>query len=175
MLLGLAGGAAGVVLAPQIATLLIRTIWTKSPVFPSSHPDLRMLAFSFGLALLASLFFSLAPALQFWRPDMTPSLKQQTETIAQGPRRLRQASVVAQIGLSLLLLVAAGLFARTLRNLKTLDVGFATDHLLTFTIDPRLSGYQLNQSTELYEQIFDKLSTLPGVRSVAATTDPEAG
>ncbi|MGA9355393.1 MAG: FtsX-like permease family protein, partial [Terriglobales bacterium] len=76
-------------------------------------------------------------------------------------------------GLSLLLLVAAGLFARTLRNLKTLDVGFATDHLLTFTIDPRLSGYQLNQSTELYEQIFDKLSTLPGVRSVAATTDPE--
>jgi putative ABC transport system permease protein len=173
MLLGLAGGAAGVVLAPQIATLLIRTIWTKSPVFPSSHPDLRMLVFNFGLALLVSLFFSLAPALQFWRPDVTPSLKQQAETIAQGPRRLRQASVVAQIGLSLLLLVAAGLFARTLRNLETLDVGFVTDHLLTFTIDPRLSGYQLNQSTELYERIFDKLSTLPGVGSVAATTDPE--
>jgi putative ABC transport system permease protein len=173
MLLGLAGGVAGVVLAPQIATLLIRTIWTRSPLFPSSHPDLRMLAFNFGLALLASLFFSLAPAIQFWRPDLSPSLKQQAETIAQGPRRLRQVSVVAQIALSLLLLVAAGLFARTLRNLKTLDVGFATDHLLTFTINPQLSGYQLNQTTDLYQRIFDKLSASPGVRSVAATTDPE--
>jgi putative ABC transport system permease protein len=173
MLLGLAGGAAGLILAPQIAVLLIRTIWSKSPVFPSSHPDSRMLAFNFGLALLVSLLFSLAPALQFWRRDVTPALKQQAEIIAQGRRRLRQASVVAQIALSLLLLAGAGLFARTLRNLKMLDLGFAADHLLTFTIDPRLSGYQLNQNSELYRRIFDKLSGLPGVRSVAATTDPE--
>ena len=172
MLLGLAGGVAGIVLAPQISALLIRTIWSTSPGL-SARPDLRMLAFNFALALLVSLLFSLAPALQFRRPDLTVALKQQVAAIAGGPRRLRQASAVAQIGLSLLLLTGAGLFARTLRNLRLLDVGFATDHLVTFTIDPRLAGYQLNQNAELYDQILEKLSRLPGVRSAAATTDPE--
>jgi len=172
MLLGLAGGIAGIVLAPQISALLIRTIWSKSPGL-SSRLDLRMLAFNFALALLVSLLFSLAPALQFRRPDVTLALKQQVAGIAGGPRRLRQASVVVQIGLSLLLLAGAGLFARTLHNLKTLDVGFATDHLVTFTIEPLLAGYQLDQSAELYDRILGKLSALPGVRSVAATTDPE--
>jgi predicted permease len=172
ILLGLAGGVAGIVLAPQISALLIRMIWSKSPGL-SARPNLRMLAFNFALALLVSLLFSLAPALQFRRPDLTVALKQQVAGIGGGPRRLRQASAVTQIGLSLLLLTAAGLFARTLRNLRMLDVGFATDHLVTFTIDPRLAGYPLNQSAELCARILETLSGLPGVRSAAATTDPE--
>jgi putative ABC transport system permease protein len=172
MLLGLTGGVAGILLAPQISALLIRTIWSKSPGL-SSRLDLRMLAFNFALALLVSLLFSLAPALQFRRPDVTMALKQYVAGIGGGPRRLRQASVVVQIGLSLLLLAGAGLFARTLHNLKMLDVGFATDHLVTFTIDPRLAGYQLNQTAELYDRLLERLSALPGVRSVAATNDPE--
>jgi predicted permease len=172
MLLGLAGGVAGLVLAPQISALLIRTIWSTSPGL-SARPDLRMLAFNFALALLVSLLFSLAPALQFRRPDVTVALKQQVAGIAGGPRRLRQASAVAQIGLSLLLLTGAGLFARTLRNLRMLDVGFATDHLVTFTMDPRLAGYQFNRSAELCDRVLETLSRLPGVRSAAATTDPE--
>jgi len=175
MLLGLAGGIAGIALAPLVSPLLMRTLWARSAVRLafSSQPDLRILAFNFALALLASLFFSLAPALQFWRPDVTQALKQQAAAIAGGPHRLRRASVVAQIGLGLLLLVGAGLFARTLRNLKALDVGIATDHLVTFTIDSRLAGYQPNQTAELRDQILGKLPGLPGVRSAAATNDPE--
>jgi len=175
MLLGLAGGIAGIALAPLVSPVLMRTLWARSAVRLafSSRPDLSILAFNFALALVVSLLFSVAPVLQFWRPDVTMALKQQAAAIAGGPRRLRRASVIAQIGLSLLLLVGAGLFARTLRNLRTLDVGIATDHLVTFTVDPRLAGYQLSQTAGLRDQILGKLSELPGMRSAAATNDPE--
>ena len=174
-LLGFAGGVFGIALAPQIAALLIRTAWARdaSHLAFTSHPDLRILAFNFGLALFVSVLFSLVPAFQYRRPDVTQALKQQSSVIAGGPASLRRASVVAQIGLSLLLLVGAGLFVRTLHNLKTLDVGFITDHLVTFTVDPKLAGYQENQAIALYQQILDKLAGMPGVRSSAATNDPE--
>src|SRR5579872_3701329 len=126
MLLGLAGGIGGIILAPQVAPLLMRTLWARSSggvrLEFSSRPDLTILAFNFAVALLVSLIFSLAPAIQFWRPDVSRALKQQQANLAGGSLRLRRTSVVAQIGLSLLLLVGAGLFARTLQNLKSLDV-----------------------------------------------------
>ena len=81
--------------------------------------------------------------------------------------------VAAQIGLSLLLLVGAGLFVRTLHNLRTLDVGFATDHLISFGINPRLSGYQTDQVFPLYRRVRQTLSSLPGTRAVAGTDDPD--
>ena len=175
MLLGLAGGAIGMVLAPQVATLLIRTIWGdgRRQLAFSSHPDPRILAFNFGLSLFVSVLFSLAPALQFRRPDVTQALKQQTAVIAGGSLHLRRATVAAQIALSLLLLIGAGLFVRTLRNLKNLDLGFTTDHLVTFTVDPKLAGYEDIRTVSLYQEILDKLSGLPAVRSAAATNDPE--
>jgi putative ABC transport system permease protein len=175
MLLGLAGGIFGIAIAPQISKLLIRMIWSGSlgeTPFTASL-DLRILAFNFAVALVVSVLFSLAPALQFWRPNAIDALKQQSAAIAGGALRLRRASVIAQIGVSLLLLTGAGLFVRTLHNLKLVDVGFSTDHLLTFTIDPRLAGYRPDQATGLYQQILDRLVSLPGVRSVAATSDPE--
>src|SRR5581483_9032214 len=98
----------------------------------TSAPDLRVLAFTFGLAVLVSLVFSIAPAIQFWRPNLAPALKQQTVTAGGAPLRFRRISVAVQIGLSLILLVGAGLFVRTLNNLKSVQVGFATEHLLTF-------------------------------------------
>ncbi len=173
-MLGLAGGILGIALAPQISRLLIGMVWTGSTqnAFTPS-PDLRILAFNFVLALFVSVLFSLAPALQLWRPNAIDALKQQSSAIAGGPLRLRRASVVAQIGVSLLLLTGAGLFVRTLHNLKSVDVGFSTDHLLTFTIDPRLAGYQPDQALALYQQILDRLAGLPGVRSTAATSNPE--
>ena len=81
--------------------------------------------------------------------------------------------VAAQIGLSLLLLVGAGLFVRTLHNLRTVDVGFATDHLISFGINPRLSGYQTEQVFPLYRRVLQTLSSLPGTRAVAGTDDPD--
>ena len=174
-LLGLAGGAIGISLAPQIAAVLIRTIWGvgRGQFAFSPYPDLRILGFNFGLALLVSVLFSLAPAFQFRRPDVTQVLKQQAAVIAGGSIHLRRATVAAQIALSLLLLVGAGLFVRTLQNLKGLDVGFTTGHLVTFSVDPKLAGYQDTQTLALYQQILEKLSGLPGVQSAAATNDPE--
>ena len=87
--------------------------------------------------------------------------------------RFRRALVAVQIGLSLLLLIGAGLFVHTLHNLRTVDVGFATDHLVSFGINPRLSGYQTEQVFPLYRRVLQTLSSLPGTRSVAGTDDPD--
>jgi len=175
VLLGVSGGLLGMLLAPRVTDMLIKMIWSggTGDLPFSSTPDLRILAFNCGLALLASLIFSLAPAMQFYRPDLAPSLKQQGMTARSSPLRFRRASVAVQIGLSLMLLVGAGLFVRTLHNLKSLNAGFPTDHLLTFGVDPRMAGYEPARTFALYQRIFETLKSLPGVRSVAATTDPE--
>jgi putative ABC transport system permease protein len=174
-MLGVAGGTLAMILAPQVSALLLRRMLAdnagQTPF--SSQPDLRIFAFNFGLAIMVSLIFSLAPALQFWRPDLTPVLKQQTTTVAGGGLRFRRVSVGVQIGLSLLLLVGSGLFIRTLYNLKTLNVGFSTDHLLTFGIDAKLAGYDPKDISALFRRVEDTLAALPGVHSVAATNDPE--
>lgn len=173
--LGLGGGALGLLLAPQTAKFLINMIWGggMGELPFSARPDLRILVFNCAVALFASVLFSLAPAAQFWRPDLAPSLKQQGVTARSGPLRFRRISVAAQIGLSLVVLVGAGLFVRTLRNLKSLNAGFATDHLITFEIDPRLAGYEPAGTFALYQRVFETLKALPGARSVAATNDPE--
>lgn len=174
LLLGVSGGALGILLAPRFSAVLINMIWgherTDMPFSP--HVDGRILFFNFAVAVLASLLFSLAPALQFWRPNLAPALKQQVIT-AGGPLRFRRIAVAVQIGLSLLLLVGAGLFMRTLRNLKSFNVGFPTDHLVTFRIDPSLAGYALDDDAALDTRVLQTLAATPGVRSVAATTDAE--
>lgn len=86
---------------------------------------------------------------------------------------MQRAAVGVQIGLSVLLLVAAGLFVRTLYNLKSIDVGFSTDHLIEFQVDPRMAGYAPDSVTPLYRRMLATLRGLPGVRAVGATDDPE--
>ncbi|HWC17192.1 MAG TPA: ABC transporter permease, partial [Terriglobales bacterium] len=175
LVLGLAGGSIGVALAPGITQLLLNKLFTDSSgqIPFSSSLDPRVLAFNFGVSLLVGLLFSLAPALQFWRPNLVQTLKEQLTTSSGGQLRLRRGSVAVQMGLSLLLLCGAGLFVRTLHNLKNVDVGFATDHLVSFGVAPGYAGYQLNQNPALYKEILERLSALPGVRSAAATSDPE--
>jgi putative ABC transport system permease protein len=121
-MLGLAGGVLGLLLAPRVSGLLVQMMYTDSnQQLPfSATPDLRIFLFNFGIALLVSLLFSLAPAAQFWHPDLTPTLKQQTISVAGGGQGFRRVSVGLQIGLSLLLLLGSGLFLRTLYKLKTL-------------------------------------------------------
>src|SRR5208337_4139909 len=167
LLLGLAGGVLGMLLAPRVSALLINMIWSggTGDLPFSSKPDLRIMLFNCALALFASLLFSLAPAAQFWRPDLAPALKQQGMTARSSSLRFRRVSVALQIGLSLMLLVGAGLFVRTLHNLKSLDAGFATDRLLTFGIDPRMAGYEPARTFALYQRVFETLKGLPGVRS----------
>ncbi len=175
LLVGLLGGTLGLLLAPTVSAMLIRRIAGETALdLPfSSRVDMRILLFNFSLALVVSLLFSLAPAFRFLHPDLADSLKQQSATSSGGPLRFRRFLVGAQIGLSLLLLIGAGLFVRTLHNLRTLDVGFTTDHLVSFAINPRLSGYQTEQVFPLYRRVMQTLSSLPGTRSVAGTDDPD--
>jgi len=175
MLLGLLGGLLALAVAPAVSRVLVRMVFTDPTMeIPfSTTPDLRVLMFNFGVAFAVSVLFSLAPALRFLRPDLVSSLKQQSATAAGGPLRFRRISVGAQIGVSLLLLIGAGLFVRTLYNLRSVDVGFVTDHMITFRVNGRLAGYPPEQLQPLNRRILDTLAALPGARSVAATDDPD--
>src|SRR5207302_5077807 len=159
LLLGLAGGAVGIAIAPSISARFINMIWSRTAgdIPFSSRPDVRSLVFNFSLALVVSLIFSLAPAIQFWRPNLAPALKQQVMTAGSGPLRFRRISVAVQIGLSILVLVGAGLFVRTLHNLKSLNVGFETDHLVTFGLQPTLAGYRPDQTRDLDQHVLQTL------------------
>jgi len=175
LVLGLLGSILGVLLAPAVSALLARRLVGSSVVdLPFSiQPDYRILLFNFGLALIVGVLFSLAPALRFLHPDLVGSLKQQTGTAAGAPLRFRRVLVAMQIGLSLLLLIGAGLFVQTLRHLRQANLGFSSDHLIGFGIDPQLAGYKNDQVPALQKRILQTLAALPGSRSVAGTTDPE--
>jgi putative ABC transport system permease protein len=176
-LLGAVGGSLGLLMAPVLCSFLLRTVFTDpmSEVPFSAHPDMRILLFNFVVAFAVSILFSLAPALRFLRPDLVSSLKQQTATATGSPLRFRRISVGAQIAVSLLLLIGAGLFVQTLHNLRSVNVGFSTDHLLSFEVHPRLAGYQADQMPALNRRILDAVAALPGVRAVGATDDPDLG
>lgn len=175
--LGLVAGAAGAAFSPLLASFLIGFVNPAASAAGvtslSATPDWRVLLFSFALSVIASVLFSLAPIVQFFRPSVIPALKQQTVTAGGGHSRFRRLTVGVQIALSLLLLVGAGLFTRTLRNLRATDVGFSTDHLLTFLIDPRLAGYDPKQVGPLYQRLLLSLASQPGVESVSLTDDPD--
>ena len=133
LLLGLLGSVVGIAIAPALSSFLIRHVVSDPTVdLPfSSQPDLRVFLFNFALALVVSLLFSMAPSFRFLCPDLVNSLKQQSGTATGGNLRFRRVSVGLQIGLSLLLLVGAGLFVQTLRHLRNVDVGFEREHLLS--------------------------------------------
>lgn len=168
--LGLTGGAFGLALSLLLAKGLIALITAEGNL--SASPDRNVILFCLLVSLGASVLFSLAPMVQFYRPKVTAALKQQSGTGEISHARFRRLTVGVQIGLSLILLVGAGLFSRTLKNLKSVDVGFVTDHLLTFELDPHLAGYQPSAVTPLYKRLLETLASQPGVQSVGMTDDP---
>jgi predicted permease len=173
--LGLLGGVLGLALSPLLAKALIQLVnpsLSAAGTSLSASPDRNVIAFCFLVSIGASLLFSLAPILQFYRPKVTEALKQQTGTGEIAHARFRRITVGVQIGLSLVLLLGAGLFSRTLNNLKLVNVGFVTDHLLTFQIDPRLAGYQPASVTSLYKRLLETLRSQPGVHSIGMTDSP---
>lgn len=169
--LGLMGGVVGLTLSPLLARALLHIMHSGESVL-SPAPDGNVILFCFLISVGASLLFSLAPILQFYRPRVTEALKQQIGTGEIAHARFRRLTVGLQIGLSLVLLVGAGLFSRTLANLKSVDVGFVTDHILTFQLDPQLAGYQPNAVASLYRRLLDTLAAQPGVLFVGMTDDP---
>ncbi|MGH9597451.1 MAG: ABC transporter permease, partial [Edaphobacter sp.] len=173
VLIGIAGGVAGLLIAPVCIQVLVHHLDTATSMAFQTTLDGRLLAFNFGIALVVSVFFSLAPAIQLLRPDIVNSLKQQTSTAAGGTLSFRRVIVSLQVGLSILLLVGAGLFVRTMQNLRRVDTGFNTSYLVTFHINPQLSGYENEKIPALDRQTLESMAALPGVQAVAATDDAE--
>ncbi len=135
----------------------------------SADLDLRVLAFTIGAALLTGVLFGLAPALGSMRVDLTPALR-------SGPSRghgrtsrfkLGNLLVVAQVALTVVVLVGAGLLMHTLRNLRSVDPGFATERLLTFRVDATMAGYQGERRAQFYDDLQQRFSALPGVLSAS--------
>src|SRR5262249_14910241 len=135
----------------------------------SAEPDLRVAGFAFALSVLTGVVFGLVPAFQSTRPDVFPTLKSESGSVAGGtrPYRFRKGLVVAQVALSLLLLVGAGLFTRSLYNLNRLDPGFEKGRLLTFAVDPSLNAYDESRQRAVVKQIQDEVAAEPGVSSVS--------
>jgi putative ABC transport system permease protein len=172
-LIGVLGGAAGILLAPAAMRLLVRQI-TAVDETSAFHATLeaRLFCFGLGVALAVSLLFSLAPAIQLLRPDLVTALKQKAATARGGVLGLRRVVVSLQIGLSVLLLVGAGLFVRTIENLRHVNAGFNTTHLVTFSINPVLAGYPKAQLLPLEQRAIEAMRGLPGVQAIAASDDP---
>jgi predicted permease len=129
--------------------------------------DFRVLGFTLTLSLITGIIFGLAPAWRSTRIDLTPTLKDGGRGSTSVSRSLlSRGLVVVQVALSLLLLVGAGLFVRTLLNLQRVDPGFNTQNLLLFGIQPGLIGYKDEKLQQLYEQVSERLEAVPGVQAV---------
>jgi len=191
VVLGLLGGLLGLVFAYGCVQLLLGFVPRAgmSPVDLQVSPDLRLLAFTFVVSLLTGVIFGLAPALQSTRPDLVPALKDDIPGMwdppavgLRGRRRrrsrftLRRALVVTQVALSLLLLVGAGLFVRTLQNLRDIDIGVRHDRTVLVNVDPSRSGYKGQRLRDFYERLRAAVEWTPGVQSVSlATITPLGG
>jgi predicted permease len=167
LILSTIGGVLGIGLAVTVDKALIGFLPSgHTPLSLSSTPDWAVLAFTFAISLLAGLIFGLIPALQSTRPELSGTLKDQAGGVIRGGSAgLRKGLVVAQVSLSLLLLVGAGLFLQSLRNLKTLNPGFDVQNLLAFDVDPTLNRSDRKWTLDYYRRLRDRLSGIPGVQS----------
>jgi predicted permease len=135
--------------------------------------DWRVLAFTLALSLLTGIIFGLAPAWRTTRVDITPTLKESGRGSSAVHRSLlSRGLVVVQVALSLLLLIGAGLFVRTLLNLQRVDPGFNTQNLLLFDVEPALVGYKDDKLRQIYAQIGERLESVPGVQGVTFSRMP---
>jgi predicted permease len=168
LLLSCIGGAAGLAVAAGLTRALLALLPSDgSPILIQATPDLRILAFTFALTLVTGVVFGLLPALRASRPDPWSTLKDTAGAVAGagGSLFLRKGLVTAQVALSFLLLFGAGLFVRSLQNLKTTDTGVALDNLVTFQLAPALSGYDDARTGQFYRELLDRLRAAPGVKS----------
>src|SRR6266566_1409237 len=176
LLLSILGALLGIVVAYCCDVVLPR--WTSGGALPvplNLAPDTRVLLFTIVVVFATGVLFGLAPAFQATSIEPVHALKANaswaSKTQHPGTRwSLRQTLVVAQFALSLVLLVGAGLFIRTLRNFVSLNPGFDRDHLLTVWLDTNIRHYSHDQLLSFYQQVLDRMHSLPGVRSASLAT-----
>ena len=165
--LALLGSLAGVLLALASLRVFLPLAGNSIPRISQAAINLRVLAFAIVLGMFTSALFSIAPALQVGRTDLTNSLKEGTRSITRGSERLRSALVVAQISLGLLLMTGAGLLVASFLYLEGRDLGFKPDHVLTFNLDLP-AQYNVAKQSAFSDDLLNRLRALPGVESVAA-------
>jgi len=163
LLLAAAGGALGVLVGYWGRRLL--------PGPPGLLPpmDWRVLAFVAAVTLVTGVLFGIAPALRATGGNVSAALKQNSRSATASKSLLAKTLLVVQVAVSLVLLVGAGLFIRTLHNLRNVDVGFNAQNLLLFRVQPSLNRYDAARSLELFRQLFERIGAVPGVRAVAYT------
>ncbi len=165
-LLALIGGALGVLVAYWGSPLLVILMsHRRNQVALDVHPDLGVLGFTFLTALITGIAFGLAPALRATRITASPGTRQVTAT--RGGRRLGGVLVVAQVALSLVMVIGAGLLVRTFHNLEASDPGFNRQGVLLFWLDPSKAGYKDERASQLREEVFERIRQIPGVRSAS--------
>ena len=163
LLLATAGAAGGIVVAYWGRQLLPGNLGTSAAM------DWRILAFVASLTLATGILFGIAPALRSSSIEVATTLKDGARGATGGRSRLSRALVVAQVAISLVLLVGAGLFLRTVRNLRHVDVGFAADNLLLIPVNPSLNKYEQPRIQNLFTQLLEELPRVAGVRAATAS------
>jgi predicted permease len=175
LVLSIGGGLLGLLVAFGLTRWLLALVPQQGqPLLVSADPDPRILGFTLILTIATGVIFGLVPALRASRDDPWSTLKDTMGSIAGtgGSLFLRKGLVTAQVALSFLLLFGAGLFVRSLQNLKSTDTGVAVDNLLMFQLSPALSGYDDARAQVFYQTLLDRLRGEPGVTSVALASVP---
>ncbi|MBA2341569.1 MAG: ABC transporter permease, partial [Pyrinomonadaceae bacterium] len=172
VLLSLAGGALGILLALWVTDIAATAL--KPPIDFSVLVDLRVdwrvLGFTLLLAILTGIVFGLVPALQATKPDVIPALKDESSLAGFKRSRLRNALVIGQMALSLLLLICAGLVLRSLQQASAIDPGFKPENMVAMSVDVGLQGYDKGQGQAFYQQLIERVAALPEVESVTLAT-----
>jgi predicted permease len=166
-LLSAIGGLLGWLFAREGVSMLLRLVSNgTSTVALDVQPDARVLGFTIAVCLLTGILFGLAPALQAARANINPDLRESRTQSGMGSN-LGEALVVSQVALSLLVLIGAGLFVRSLQNLNAVDVGYNRGNLLLVSIAPTGAGYSGAAVPLLGRRLLDKLAAIPRVESVS--------
>jgi predicted permease len=169
VMLSALGGLLGLLLAQWGSRALLLLMSREGLTLDlGQRPDLTILGFCAGVSVLTGILFGLVPAIRAARVEVAPTLKESGSgfTMLGSRLRLGKALVIVQVGLSLVLLVGAGLFVRTLLNVERQNLGFNRHNLLLFAIDPAKSGYQAQRILPLCENVRERLEAVPGVRAV---------
>ena len=161
VLLSSLGGALGVAVG----------YWSRALLpFGSDAPlDWRVFGFVAGVSMLTGVLFGLVPALRATRVDLAGAMKESSRSVTGSRSFLSRGLLVLQVGMSLVLIIGAGLFLRTLENLKSVDVGFDSKNLLMFNVNPGVNRYDPDKSAQVFRQVLDRMTALPGVMSGALT------
>ncbi len=171
VLLAACGGACGAILAYFTKDLLLQWgPWSNAANPITLKLDLRVLAFTVAVSVMTGILFGLAPAFASTRRDISSTMKGTARTVSAGRSYAGKTLLVVQVALSLVLLIGAGLFVRTMHNLHSVVSAYDPDHVLQFDVDPSLMNYEYGKIVTVLEQMVERIESIPGVRAATVTS-----